>query len=139
MFKIYGIHGKTQAIIKFPLNNGKAWLSCEFRHGRIGAGMANRPATYATTDETEQNIIENSNFFKTGHVFLYRSSGEESAPAAAPTAPAVEPKFVSEVFSREEAIQYLKTNGAKATNLKDDEAIKKYMAKINVEFPNFSF
>ena len=139
MLKIYGIQEKTQAIIKFPLNNGKAWLSCEFRHGRIGAGLGNRPATYATTDETEQNIIENSAFYNSGQVFLYRSSGEETKAKATATAPAVEPQFIPEVYSREEAIQYLKANGAKATNLKDDEAIKKFMAKINVVFPNFSF
>jgi len=137
MLKIYGIHGKTQAILKFPLNDGKAWLSCEFAHGRIGAGMGNRPATYATADETEQNIIQNSDFFKSGYVHLFRTSGTETKNSA--PEPVVEPKYVSDVYSREEAIQYLKSNGAKATNLKDDEAIKKFMAKINVEFPNFSF
>jgi len=138
MLKIYGIRGKTQAIIKFPLNGGKAWLPCEFGHGRIGAGLGNRPATYATADETEQNIIQNSALFQAGQVFLYRTSGEEKAKANAP-APVEEPQYVSDVYSREEAIQYLKANCAKATNLKDDEAIKKFMAKINVVFPNFSF
>ena len=39
--------------------------------------------------------------------------------------------------SREEAVAYLKANGAKATNLKDDESIKKYMEKIGVIFPNY--
>lgn len=135
MLKIYGIRGRTQAVIKFPLNNGKANLPCEFKHGRIGAGQGNRPCTYATSDETEQNIIENSDFYKSKMVFLYR--GEESKPAQE-EAPK-EPEYVPGVTSREEAIAYLKGKGAKATNLKDDASIKKFMDKIGVAFPNFDF
>ena len=136
MLKIYGIHGRTQAIIKFPLNNGKAYLECEFKHGRIGAGMGNRPATYPSSDITEQNIIEDSPFFKHNMVFIHRISGDEKP---AETKSAAAPEYVPSVTSREEVIAYLKANGAKATNLKDDESIKKYMAKINVAFPNFEF
>lgn len=134
MLKIYGIHGRTQALIKVPVNNGKAWIECEFKHGRIGAGIANRPATYPTSDITEQSIIENSPLF--GHlIFLHRlaaaSEVQDEIPAAAVAVPSI--------TSREEVVAYLKTNGAKATNLKDDAAIKKYMEKIGVFFPNFSF
>lgn len=139
MLKIYGIHGRTQALIKFPLNNGKAWLPCEFKHGRIGAGIGNRPATYPTADITEQNIIEDSLMFKQKLVFIHRISGEDTAKADVPAAPVVEPEYVASVTSREEAVEYLKSCGAKALNLKDDAAIKKYMAKINVAFPNYEF
>lgn len=141
MLKIYGIHGRTQAIIKFPLNDGKAWHECEFKHGRIGAGLGNRPATYPTSDETEQNIIEDSRLFKENLVFLHRIAGDDGKPTPETPAPAPvqEPEYVSGVTSREEAIEYLKAHGAKAVNLKDDAAIKKFMAKINVAFPNFEF
>ena len=137
MLKVYGIHGRTQAIIKFPLNNGKAWMECEFKHGRIGAGMGNRPATYPTADITEQNIIEDSPFFKQHMVFIHRVAGDE--PQETSAAPAQDLEYVTGVTSKEEAVAYLKAHGAKATNLKDDDAIKKYMAKIGVAFPNYSF
>jgi len=138
MLKIYGIHGRTQALIKIPVNNGRAWLECEFKHGRIGAGIGNRPATYPTRDETEQNIIENSPFFNNG-IFLHMVAGDNDGKKAeqAPEQPAL--KAEPSVFSREEAVAYLKANGAKAANLKDDTAIQKYMEKIGVFFPNFSF
>ena len=137
MLKIYAIHGRTQALIKFPLNNGKAYLPCEFKHGRIGAGLGNRPATYPTADITEQNIIEDSEFFKQRAVTLYRIAGNETPIQDTPAI--AEPEYITGVTSREEAVAYLKAHGAKATNLKDDESIKKYMAKINVAFPNFEF
>lgn len=137
MLKIYGIHGRTQALIKFPMNNGKAWLQCEFKHGRIGAGLANRPATYPTADITEQNIIEDSPLF--GQlVFIYRIAGDDAPkPKDTPAAPELE--YVSGVTSKEEAVAYLKTRGAKATNLKNDDSIKQFMAKIGVAFPNYEF
>lgn len=134
MLKIYGIHGRTQALIKVPVNNGKAWIECEFKHGRIGAGIGNRPATYPTADVTEQNIIENSPLFGP-LIILYRVSAATETPEETFSAA----KAVPSITSREEVIAYLKSNGAKATNLKDDDAIQKYMKKIGVFFPNYSF
>ncbi len=136
MLKVYGIHGRTQALIKVPVNNGKAWINCEFKHGRIGAGIGNRPATYPTADVTEQNIIENSPFFGS-LIFLHRVAAAETPAVAKQDTPAVPAAAaVTSVTSKEEAIAYLKQNGAKATNLKDDESIRKYAAKIGVHFPN---
>lgn len=132
MLKVYGIHGRTQAIVKIPVNGGQAWIECEFRHGRIGAGIANRPAAYATADITEQNIIENSPLF--GNLIVLHRVAAEIVPVE--EAPIAVSKAVPAVTSREEAIAYLKQNGAKATQLKDDESIKKYAAKIGVCFPN---
>ena len=138
MLKVYGIHGRTQALIKVPVNNGKAWIECEFRHGRIGAGMGNRPATYPTADVTEQNIIENSPLYGP-LIVLVRAVGEDK-PVAAAAEKAVEPqaaaKAVTSVTSREEAVAYLKQNGAKASELRSNEAIKQCAAKLGVFFPN---
>lgn len=134
MLKIYGIHGRTQAVINVPVNGGQAHLECEFKHGRIGAGMGNRPATYPTSDPIEQSIIESSPLFGP-LIILYRVSVAESpASAEAPSAATV--KAIPGVTSIEEAVAYLKQNGAKATNLKDEESIKKFAAKIGVSFPN---
>lgn len=137
MLKVYGIHNRTQAIIKVPLNNGRAWLECEFKHGRIGAGMGNRPATYPTSDVTEQNIIEDSPLFGT-LIHLVRVAGAD-APKRPDTPAVSQPVPYPDVTSKDEAIAFLKAHGAKAINLKSDDAIKNYMEKISVTFPNLSF
>lgn len=136
MLKVYGVHGRTQALIKVPFNNNSAWLPCEFRHGRVGAGMANKPATYATADEIEQKIIENSDMFGKLIVLVRATGAEEKKVAAKGEEQPAPLKAITGVTSREEAVAYLKAEGAKATNLKDDESIQKYAAKIGVCFPN---
>lgn len=135
MLKVYGIHGRTQAIIKVPVNNNQAWIECEFKHGRIGAGIGNKPATYPTNDATEQNIIENSALFGP-LIFIVRQSAETPVVDTVDTESALQVKPVTSVTSREEAIAYLKQQGAKATQLKDDAAMAKFAAKIGVSFPN---
>lgn len=133
MLKTYGIDGQTTAILKIPFNNNEAWLEVEFRRGRIGAGLQNRPATYSTQDPVVQKIIETSAFFGRMIRIVRVIGGEESKRNEEPTA-----SYIAhpEVYSKEEAIEFLKAHGAKATNLKDDESIKKFMAKIGVSFPN---
>lgn len=76
MLKVYGITGRTVAIVRVPVGDGKAFLQCEFRRGRMSAGIHNRPATYATTNPVEQDIIENCESFKSGSIKLVRSYGE---------------------------------------------------------------
>lgn len=134
MLKQYGIYGQTQAVINFPINDGQAWFCAEFGRGRIGAGLQNRPATFTTSNPVVQGIIENSKEF--GHLIkLVRVSEErEEKKAAAPAAPALAAH--PEILSKEDAVAFLKANGAKATNLKDDDSIKKYAEKIGVWFPN---
>lgn len=134
MLKVYGIHGQTQAVINFPINGGKAWFTAEFGRGRIGAGIQDRPATYTTSNEVIQNIIEDSQEF--GHLIkLIRvvkdsSENKEKKPA--------KKKLTAhtEITSQEDAIAFLKANGAKATDLVDDDSIQKFAAKIGVFFPN---
>lgn len=133
MLKQYGIYGQTQAIINFPINDGKAWFTAEFGRGRIGAGMQNRPATYTTANPVIQGIIENSKEF--GHLIkIVRVSEESEEKKAAEMSPALTAH--PEITSKEDAIVFLKQNGAKATHLKDDDSIQKYAARIGVFFPN---
>lgn len=133
MLKQYGIYGQTQAILNFPINDGKAWFTAEFGRGRIGAGLQNRPATYTTSNPVIQGIIENSAEF--GHLIkIVRVSESEEKKAAATDAPALTAH--PEITSKEDAVAFLKQNGAKAIHLKDDDSIKKYAAKIGVFFPN---
>jgi hypothetical protein len=133
MLKTYGIHGQTQAVINFPFNEGKAWFTAEFGRGRIGAGPQNRPATYTTSNPVIQGIIENSPEF--GHLIkIVRVTEDESEKKAAAPAPALAAH--PEITSKEDAIVFLKANGAKAIHLKDDDSIQKFAAKIGVFFPN---
>lgn len=131
MLKVYGIYGQTQAIINFPINDGAAWFTAEFKRGRICVGQQNRPATFTTSNPVIQDIIESSKQF--GHLIqIIGVSGEGEIPAD--DKPDLEAK--PDVTSKEEAIAFLKANGAKATQLRDDEAIKKCAAKIGYYFPN---
>ncbi|MBP5388807.1 MAG: hypothetical protein J6Y27_00460 [Bacteroidales bacterium] len=134
MLKQYGIYGQTQAVINFPINDGQAWFTAEFGRGRIGAGIQNRPATYTTANPVIQAIIENSKEF--GHLIkiVRVTEDSEEKKAAAPNAPALAAH--PEIASKEDAVAFLKQNGAKATQLKDDESIRKYAEKIGVFFPN---
>ena len=134
MLKPYGIYGQTPAVITFPLNDGQAWFTAEFGRGRIGAGIQNRPATYTTANPVIQAIIENSKEF--GHLIkiVRVTEDSEEKKAAAPNAPALAAH--PEIASKEDAVAFLKQNGAKATQLKDDESIRKYAEKIGVFFPN---
>ena len=137
MLKQYGIHGQTQAVINFPINDGKAWFTAEFGRGRIGAGPQNRPATFTTANPVVQGIIENSKEF--GHLIkLIRVTEDESEKNVAAPAAAGAPTLAAhpEICSKEDAIAFLKAQGAKATQLKDDETIKKTAAKYGVFFPN---
>ena len=134
MLKQYGIYGQTQAVINFPINDGQAWFTAEFGRGRIGVGIQDRPATYTTANPVIQAIIENSKEF--GHLIkiVRVTEDSEEKKAAAPNAPALAAH--PEIASKEDAVAFLKQNGAKATQLKDDESIRKYAEKIGVFFPN---
>ena len=138
MLKTYGIDGQTTAIVKIPFNGNTAWLEVEFKRGRIGTKTQNRPATFSTTDPVEQAIIENSPMF--GRMIrLIRCIGSDETPTAkSSAAPAPAPALENhpEITSKDEAVAFLKAHGAKATNLKDDESIMKFAAKIGVRFPN---
>lgn len=143
MIKVYGIHGRTTAIIRIYTKSGLAYIEPEFKRGRLGLGKSNAAATYSTADPTEQAIIEDSNYFG-GLIKLirvYDNGGENVAPALAtekPAAAEAEHTIVPEVTTKEEAIAYLKQQGAKAVQLRDDEAIKRFAAKIGVSFPNLT-
>lgn len=148
MLKIYGIHGKTTAQIRIPAGDGKAFLLCEFTKGRPISGAGYKPATYATSDKTEQSIIENSPYFNK-LVRLVETYGSDEKEAGAKSAKkqeaskeaavSNEPRVYEDVATYEDAIKVLKALGAKATQLKSPEAAKKAMATMNISFPNYNF
>ena len=163
--KIYAIHGYTTSIIRVPAGDGKAYLSCEFTKGCPHNRTNYRPATYSTSDATEQAIIENSPMFnrliKLWRVYedkqpepaVQKASGSTRTAAAvvpetqapketetqAPKGSGGDVSDYPEINSREGAIEILKQNGAKATDLVSDDKIAAFMAKKNITFSNFSF
>lgn len=143
MIKVYGIHGRTTALVRIPAGSGKSWLEIEFKRGRLGLGRNNQAATYSTSDPTEQAIIEDSGYFG-GLIKLmrtYNGDGVGVAPALTtekPAAAEVVLTYVPEVTSLEEAISYLKSKGAKATQLRSETAVKSFADRIGVSFPNLN-
>ena len=142
--KIYGIHGRSTAVIRVPAGDGKAYLEVEFTKGRPTPGGNYKPAVYSTNDKTEQSIIEHSPYFG-GTIKLIQVYGNDSDAAAPAPAPAVEapkaaePKVYPDVETYEQAVVVLKSLGAKATQLRSTDAIRKFMSTMNVSFPNYNF
>ena len=135
MLKVYGISGQTTAIVRIPLNEGKAYLECEFRHGHIGSGPNARPATYPTSDPATQAIIESSGFFGKRIKLIRVMNDDQPKPTFEnPAYPSVVAH--PEITCKEEAVAYIKKNGAKAKDFRNDEAIQEFAAKIGVSFPN---
>ena len=135
--KVYGIHGRTTAMLRVPTNGGKAFIEVTFDRGVPNGGPNYRPATFSTSDPVVQSILEKSTFFNTMYK-LYRIVRDEPEKAASATPKAKDIEPLEGIDTKEEAIAYLKSKGAKATNLKDAESILKYAEKIGVSFPNLT-
>lgn len=145
--KIYGIYGKSQWNIIIPTRDGRSYIECEFTKGVPASGGNYRPATFATRDEVKQRIIEDSPLFGST-IFLWRE-GDDDGQGAQPQTPAPAPKKEStkkevvkdypDVVDREGLIAVLKSLGAKAAVLVDEEAIKKFIENRGLTFPNYQF
>ena len=135
--KVYGIHGRSSAILRIPTGSGKAEFKAEFENGLPGAGANYRPATFSSSDPIVQRIMETSPHFGKTY-FLYRVWHEENkaTPTAKPRPTQIE--SLEGIATKEEAVAYLKSKGAKAVNLKDEESILKFAEKIGVSFPNLT-
>lgn len=158
--KVYGISGKTTVEINIPV--GRALLSLTFENGSLDR-KTYKPATYSTNKKAIQDMIEGSPLFgKTIKLYKVYGNDETEAKVAAPAPKPAVPKKVkpaparpepvneankewedaddpsNSVTTREEAMAYLKKNGAKATDLIDDDAMKAYMAKSGITFKNFT-
>ncbi len=141
MVKVYGIAGRTCADI--TIRAGKATLQIEFTKGCLDRKNY-RPATYSTGDPVIQMMIENSPLF--GNLIrIHRIYGGESPKASEETAYASAERDTPvlqsfpDVTDFEGVVETLKSLGAKATNLKTVDGIRKFMVAKNIEFPNYEF
>lgn len=158
MTKVYGIYGRTTAELSIPV--GKATLPLVFERGCLDRKNF-RPAVFMTSKPAIQDMIENSPLFGKTIVLVKtyganveaapkkeekrsiirrpatrtkevvdQPSGEEGAPEHGASYPDIDTKAA--------AAAVLKSLGAKADDLEDDEAMKAFMEKVNVSFPNLS-
>lgn len=136
--KVYGIHGRSAAILRIPTGSGKAEFQADFENGLPGAGANYRPATFSTSDPVIQSIMEKSPHFGRTY-FLYRVWRDEAkTQKAAPKPNNMQPEVLDGIETMEDAVAYLKGKGAKASNLKEADSILKFAEKIGVSFPNLT-
>lgn len=134
--KVYGIYGRTTAMVRIPTGSGKAQIEVTFDRGVPNAGPNYRPATFATSDPVVQSILEKSRLFGSLYT-IYRVVRDDAATAEKPVKKKdIEP--LEGITTKEEAVAYLKGRGAKAVNLKDADSILKFADKIGVSFPNLT-
>lgn len=144
MTKIYGISGKSDVIIDIPSANGKAHMRREFTRGCPNAGMNSRPATYTTSNPSEQAFIENSRLFGTvikiwkefkDETVAVTYENENGKPVDAKAAP--QQKEYPDVTTKDGLIATLKALGAKAAVLSSDENMRRFIKNRKLSFPNY--
>lgn len=137
--KIYGIYGRTTAMLRIPTGRGKAFVEVTFDRGIPNGGPNYRPATFSTSDPVMQSILESSSLF--GSLFtivrIVRNDGGTTA-AKKETEQKKDIESLEGILTKEDAVAYLKSRGAKATQLRSNEAIISYAESIGVAFPNLT-
>ena len=136
--KVYGIWGRSRAIVQVKTGSGRAYVEADFDRGIPTEGPNFRPATFSTSDPVVQQIMERSPLFNNLYVLYKVMKHEDPASTESlskePKKTDVEP--LDGISTKDEVVAYLKSRGAKATNLKDPESILKFAEKIGVSFPN---
>ena len=102
--------------------------------------MANTPATYATHNTIEQLMLDEA--IANGYpIELVSVEKVEKKETAQPVQEEVkrEKTVVEEAVTVNDAIDWLKDNGVKGTQLKSVKSILQQCEALNVEFPNVNF
>lgn len=128
--KIYGVKGlmEWQCVI----TSGGTRFHFTFSEGTM-TGYGITPAKYSTSNALLQNVIESSNYFKSGKIFLIKQIvlEEDVAPVEATTG---EFKKI-EVTCLEDAKEYLAENcGISRLKLKSKQSIENYATENKIEF-----
>lgn len=127
--KIYGVKGlmEWQCVI----SSGGVRFHFAFTEGTI-TGYGVTPAKYRTSNPILQNVIENSEYFKSGKIHLVKTIPLEKAPEVA--TPRDDFKKV-DVSCLEDAKDYLAENfGVSRLKLKSKQAIVNQAAEYKIEF-----
>lgn len=127
--KIYGVKGlmEWQCVIM----SGGVRFHFAFTEGTI-TGYGVTPAKYRTSNPILQNVIENSEYFKSGKIHLVKTILLEKAPEVA--TPQDDFKKV-DISCLEDAKDYLAENfGVSRLKLKSKQAIVNQAAEYKIEF-----
>ena len=128
--KTYGVKGlmEWQCVIA----SGGASFHFTFSEGTM-TGYGVTPAKYSTTNPLLQNVIERSQYFKSGKIFLVKQIVLEED--AAPEEVATEELKKVEVSCLEDAKEYLAEHcGVSRLKLKSKQSIENYAKENKIEF-----
>lgn len=134
VLKIYGVRHlmEWQCVI---IHNGVKFHFA-FTDGAT-TGYGTTPARFRTSNPALQQVIENSNYFKSGKIFLERKIILEGASKPAQpveTKPEVEPTIVT-VSCLDDAKEYMSDKfGVSGVKMRSKEAIIKVATAHNVVF-----
>lgn len=145
MTKTYGIDNVVEASYIFPAMKGH--LRANFIGGVLDE-RRRRPATLTTKNPVVMLIIERSEMFKSGRIFIV-AQNEDPVPVVK-VAPKKETKKKSkpdkvaedgrkvyeDVTSIGDAVSVLMALGANAAELQDKDTLLETASQLNVSFPN---
>lgn len=148
MTKTYAINGIVEASYLFKAGQGS--VRAEFTGGVIDERRF-RPATMTTKNNIAMLVIENSDMFKNGTIFIAAQS-EDAKPMAIsetakkdkakkdkPKADKVKEdgrKVFEAVNSLGDAVNILLDLGVKAASLQDTASVLQVAGEMNISFPN---
>ena len=151
--KVYGMKGLLEW--HGTVGNGSVRMKVDFTNGSVTA-WAVSPATFATSDELTQHIMENSDEFKSGRIRLVQSipipCEENASPVSHPSVkkegevgggehgdePVPGAPLEVQVADKYDAIEYLKEHypdkGYTSSNLRTKSSFEAACKECGVEF-----
>lgn len=145
MTKTYGIDNVVEASYLFPAMKGH--LRANFSGGVLDE-RRKRPATLTTQNPVAMLVLERTEMFKEGRIYIVAQTDEPKIekPAAAKKEPKKKPKadkvtddgrkVYENVTSVGDAVSVLLDLGAKAASLQDTDTMLETASQLNVSFPN---
>lgn len=141
--KKYGVRGKMEW--QCTIHVGAAKFHYHFKDGGL-AGNGVSPATFITSNEIHQHVIENSDYFKKGAISLVRTYGDDEAVEESSSTKVMEANNAAEadtnakdkrvitVTSIAEAKEVLEAEGVSGRRLVTKNSILKVAEELNIEF-----
>lgn len=151
MTKKYGIKNTSECVIRIPV--GKSVIVCSFADGNLQSREP-IPASYCTDNPIIQHVIEHSEMFRGGKIFLmaeYNNGSEPEvevsvAPKAEPEKARKakkaakadrEPRVMADIKTYGEAVTTLMTmDGVVMSDLRDVESCIRVAEELGISFPN---
>lgn len=149
MTKKYGMRGISEAVLRFE--RGKVNIVCPFTNGNL-LSKEPMPASFVTSNPIVQRVIETSEMFLNGKVYIVAEYGESSPVVeAAPVKEAAskgkpkakskgsknaDAKVMENVLTFSDAVTALMAEGASVSEVASLEACVAKAEELNIVFPN---